>query len=224
MSCSRVLPGRWDSLVLDAEPSLDLGFLVSSVDEAFQKYPGRVNPPRNDVFRAFESLDLEDIRVVLIGQDPYPGHGVADGLAFSTRSSKTPASLLNIHKELCAEFGVEKPVRNDLTYLAEQGVFLYNTSLISLDGTPLFFSKNPLFALLSRAVVEAISNRGRAAFILLGRAAQSFEKCVDTAKNCVLKAAHPSPLSAHHGFFGSGIFSRCNQELEKFGYSPIEWL
>ena len=208
---------------MSEEPRLDLGSLALAIDEAFQRYPGLVNPPRSQVFRALD-LPLESVRVVILGQDPYPGRGVADGLAFSTQQTVTPASLRNIHREICAELGVQRPVRNDLSYLFDQGVLLFNTSLISLEGKPLFFANIPEFKLLSRAVIRAVSHRGRTVFILLGRQAQAFASDIDRARNAILTAAHPSPLSASRGFFGSGIFKACNEQLRAWGYSSIDWL
>lgn len=218
-----ILPERWDEIVSHEEPRLDLGSLASAIDGAYAAYPGRVNPARDRVFRALE-LPLEEVRVVLLGQDPYPGRGVADGLAFSTLQGTTPASLRNIHREICSELGQARPVCNDLTYLFKQGVLLYNTSLISLEGKPLFFAKIPEFKLLSGAVISALSKLGKVVFMLLGRQAQAFAPLVDTERNALLMAAHPSPLSAAHGFFGSGIFTACNEKLIGWGFKPIQWL
>ena len=216
----------WDEALLGLGPTVDLKGLLEGLDEAFAKYPGQVNPPAADVFRAFRETPLAKVKVVMIGQDPYPGHGVADGLAFSARAQRqAPASLVNLNREWNAEFHKDIPIRNDLIYFANQGVFLYNTCLISKDGTPMFFAGNEIFSVFSQAVIAKISEaREHVVFILLGRQAQKYEAAIDNAKHVVLKAAHPSPLSANEGFFGSGIFRECNKDLSGLGLLPIDWL
>lgn len=216
----------WDEALERFVPFVDLEKLDGAIREKFQAYPDQVNPPYAKVFHAFQACPLSKLKVVLLGQDPYPGHGVADGLAFSTSDSlPTPASLLNIHQELNDEFGMTLPVRNDLSYLADQGVFLYNTCLISRDRTPMAFAAEPLFQAFSKAVVQTISKaRDHVVFILLGRQAQAYRDFVDETKHTVLTAPHPSPLSAHRGFFGSGIFLACNEDLSHHGRIPIDWL
>lgn len=129
----------WDEAFKSFTPFVDLESLYSFVDSQFDLYKNQINPPKDCVFRAFRCTPLSKVKVVILGQDPYPGHGVADGLAFSARlQNKAPASLININKELNLEYESNVPVILDLSYLAMQGVFLYNTSILSKDGEPLF--------------------------------------------------------------------------------------
>lgn len=224
---SSVLIGNdWDEAFQSLVPFVDLEKLNGIIKEKFQQFPFEVNPPFEDVFRAFKVTPLRTIKVVLLGQDPYPGHGVADGLSFSARyQKKAPASLININKELNMEFGKSLPPILDLTYLGKQGVFLYNTSLISRDGMPFFFGKVSEIQNFSEAVIKKINDYGNGIiFILLGNKAKAFSRFVNTQKNYVLVAAHPSPLSANRGFFGCGIFKKTNQILIKEGKAPIDWL
>lgn len=216
----------WDAAFRNFDEPVNLRSLEESLASKYLEYPQQINPPASDIFRAFIETPLSKVKVVLIGQDPYPGHGVADGLAFSARFQRqAPASLVNLNREWNSEFGQNLPIRNDLTYLAYQGVFLYNTCLISKDGEPMFFNREPLYSDFSREVIKKISLERRfVVFILLGRQAQMYERFVDTSKHAVLKAAHPSPLSANRGFFGSGVFAECNRLLSKHGLLPIDWL
>lgn len=220
---SFALPSDWVSALAGDEPSLKLGSLYACLDQAYTEYPDRVNPAPRDVFRAFALVPVAEVRVVILGQDPYPGHGVADGLAFSTRCSVTPMSLRNIKAEIASEYGTRPSSGNDLTFLAEQGVLLLNTSLISLDSRPLFFGEKAEFKEFSTVVVRLLSRRGKVVFLMLGGKAQQFSRFVDRGRNTVLETSHPSPLSAHRGFLGSGIFKKANEALEGMGYRPIDW-
>lgn len=215
----------WDEVLSDLTPFVDLKRFSDEVDRIYEKYGEGVNPKRADMFNAFRMTPLSKVRVVLLGQDPYPGHGVADGLAFSTRGDKTPASLLNIFKELDAEFGTDVKPKNDLSYMARQGVFLFNTSLLSLEGKPLFFSNIDVFEDFSKAILTRIDGSHEGiVFLLLGSKAMKFSECVTNGRNFVVYAPHPSPLSAYRGFFGSGVFSKTNEILSENGNGKIDWL
>lgn len=171
-----------------------------------------VMPSFEDLFRAF-NLDIDDIKVVILGQDPYPTYGVADGLAFSTRSKKTPASLRNIFKELEDDLGVKK-TSNNLEGWMEQGVFLLNTNLATLEKRPLSLEYLNLSE-FTDAVIKLISDRCQnIVFVLWGNKAIAKEKLIDNDKHLIIKSAHPSPLSARRGFFGSKPFSKINTYLE----------
>lgn len=216
----------WDEAFKSFTPFVDLESLYSFIDSQFDLYKNQINPPKDCVFRAFRCTPLSKVKVVLLGQDPYPGHGVADGLAFSARlQNKAPASLININKELNLEYESNVPVILDLSYLAMQGVFLYNTSILSKDGQPLFFGNVDLFHKFSQCVIQKIdsSNKG-VVFILLGGKAAYYERFINKEKNYVIKAPHPSPLSAYRGFFHSGVFKKANQLLEKENKKAIDWL
>lgn len=215
----------WDEALKGFIPFDFLPRLAERIDGIYRSYPGRVNPARKDVFRAFALTPYSSVKVVLLAQDPYPGHGVADGLAFSARgASSPPASLVNIEKELVWEFGKGSLPSFDLSYLARQGVFLYNTSPVSLDGSPLFFSSVEEFRFFSKAVVKTVDRASGVAFVLLGNKAGAYERLIDVERNLVLKAPHPSPLSARRGFFGSGVFRKANEFLVAKGKTPVDWL
>lgn len=180
-----------------------------------------VMPSKDDLFRAF-NLDIDDIKVVILGQDPYPTKGVADGLAFSTRSTQTPASLRNIFKELESDLGIKK-TSNNLEGWMKQGVFLVNTSFATLEKKPLSLE----YLNLSRftdEVIKLISDReSHVAFVLWGNKAIAKEKLINKDKHLVIKSAHPSPLSASRGFFNSKPFSKINSYLKKYHKDPIDF-
>lgn len=216
----------WDEAISSFTPFVDLEEFYKKIDEIYAEYPNEVNPLKEDVFNAFKMTPLKNIKVVLLGQDPYPGHGVADGLAFSgSMQPKTPASLVNIFKELNEEYKTDIMPINDLHYLARQGVFLLNTSLLSRDGMPLYFEKVKEFESFSKAVISKIDEeRSGIVFLLFGSKAKKYEELVKKGKNFVVYAPHPSPLSAYRGFFGSGVFKKTNDILENNGIEPIDWL
>lgn len=180
-----------------------------------------VMPCKDDLFRAF-NLDIDDIKVVILGQDPYPTKGVADGLAFSTRSTQTPASLRNIFKELESDLGIKK-TSNSLEGWMKQGVFLVNTSFATLEKKPLSLE----YLNLSRftdEVIKLISDReSHVAFVLWGNKAIAKEKLINKDKHLVIKSAHPSPLSASRGFLNSKPFSKINSYLKKYHKDPIDF-
>lgn len=180
-----------------------------------------VMPSKDDLFRAF-NLDIDDIKVVILGQDPYPTKGVADGLAFSTRSTQTPVSLRNIFKELESDLGIKK-TSNSLEGWMKQGVFLVNTSFATLEKKPLSLE----YLNLSRftdEVIKLISDReSHVAFVLWGNKAIAKEKLINKDKHLVIKSAHPSPLSASRGFFNSKPFSKINSYLKKYHKDPIDF-
>lgn len=215
----------WDQVFSDSKYFSNLNDLFFKLMDAYALYPEQINPSKENIFHAFKATPIEKIHVVLLGQDPYPGHGVADGLAFSTsENNPTPASLLNINKELNMEFQRKIPIRNNLSYLAEQGVFLFNTCLISKDGQPFFFGKEKIFSDFSKSVISCISKEcGHVVFLLLGSKAQFFSQFVDVSKHVILSAPHPSPLSANRGFFGSNVFKKTNEILSSFHENEIEW-
>ena len=180
-----------------------------------------VMPRKEDLFRAF-NLDIDDIKVVILGQDPYPTYGVADGLAFSTRSKKTPASLRNIFKELEDDLGIKK-TSNNLEGWMEQGIFLLNTNLATLEKRPLSLEYLNLSE-FTDAVIKLISDRCQnIVFVLWGNKAIAKEKLIDNDKHLIIKSAHPSPLSARRGFFGSKPFSKINTYLEGYHKKTIDF-
>lgn len=183
-----------------------------------------IYPPGRLIFNAFNTTPFNKVKVVLLGQDPYHGPGQAHGLCFSVQGGvPPPPSLQNIYKELHSDIGVPVPVTGDLTHWAQQGVFLLNASLTVRAGEPLSHAKIG-WATFTDAVIKLISREKRnIVFLLWGKFAQDKQGLIDPANHCILKAAHPSPLSASNGFFGCRHFSKTNNYLVRNGLDPIDW-
>ncbi len=179
-------------------------------------------PPKHLIFHAFQACPLHKIKVVIIGQDPYHGAGQANGLAFSVHAGlKAPPSLRNILKEVWDDVGGMPWV--DLNRWAEQGVFLLNATLTVEEKTPGAHQRWG-WEQFTDEVIRAISaQRQHVVFMLWGNYAQQKESLIDVSKHLVLKAPHPSPLSAYQGFFGSKHFSQANDYLISHGREPIAW-
>lgn len=210
---------KWKILLKD---EMHKDYFLKAMNELDSLYKEEsVMPSKDDLFRAF-NLDIDDIKVVILGQDPYPTKGVADGLAFSTRSTQTPASLRNIFKELESDLGIKK-TSNSLEGWMKQGVFLVNTSFATLEKKPLSLE----YLNLSRftdEVIKLISDReSHVAFVLWGNKAIAKETLINKDKHLVIKSAHPSPLSASRGFFNSKPFSKINSYLKKYHKDPIDF-
>jgi uracil-DNA glycosylase len=183
-----------------------------------------VYPPGKMLFNAFNYCPFNEVKVVIIGQDPYHGQGQAHGLSFSVQDGvPIPPSLENIYKELVSDMGVPFPESGNLTHWAKQGVLLLNTVLSVREKEPQSH-QNKGWEFFTDAVIRAISERqDPVVFILWGSPAQKKEAIIDSGKHLILKAVHPSPLSAYRGFFGSKPFSQTNAFLEKQGKTPIAW-
>lgn len=190
-------------------------------DGAYEQYTPPIYPAREKVFAALELVAPEDVKVVIIGQDPYHTPEQAQGLSFSLPDgTKTQPSMRNILKELKDDIGIER-VSQDLTGWARQGVLLLNRSLTVEEGKP--NGMTDLWVSVTDKLVELIASLPQPIiFVLWGKNAQELEKIVDGRKPC-LKAAHPSPFSAYRGFFGTKPFSQINQYLEENGETPIDW-
>ena len=181
-----------------------------------------VLPPPAQVFAALTACPPDDTRVIILGQDPYPTPGHAHGLAFSVEPDvrPLPRSLKNIYAELQSDLGAA-PQDGDLRFWAAQGVLLLNTALTVEAGQPGSHAKLG-WSRLTEQVLATLSDRPRA-FVLWGAHAQSFEKHITGPDHFILRSAHPSPLSARRGFFGSRPFSRVNEWLMDKGQTPINW-
>jgi uracil-DNA glycosylase len=183
-----------------------------------------IYPPRPLIFNALNSTPLDQVKVVVIGQDPYHGPDQAHGLCFSVQPGvKTPPSLVNIYKELKRDLNIDIPSHGNLQHWAEQGVLLLNTSLTVEHGIAGSHAKVGWQTFTDRVIEVASQQQDRLVFLLWGAHAQSKEKLIDVSKHLVLKSVHPSPLSAHRGFIGNGHFSRTNKFLQQHGLSPIDW-
>ncbi len=190
-----------------------------------EKNQGQViYPPGSLIFNAFNKTPFDKIKAVILGQDPYHGAGQAMGLCFSVpKGVATPPSLVNIFKELKEDTGMNLPKHGDLSAWAQQGVLLLNASLTVRAGEPMSHSRIG-WQIFTDTVIKKISAlRENVVFLLWGKFAQEKEILIDHNKHCILKAPHPSPLSAHNGFFGCRHFSKTNQYLMKHGKDPIDW-
>lgn len=188
------------------------------------KGPKPIYPPAPCVFHAFHSCALNEVKVVILGQDPYHGPGQAMGLSFSVpRGQRIPPSLQNIYKEIHDDLGIRTGSHGDLTTWAQQGVFLLNTVLTVRAGEANSHVKQGWEEFTDAAIRTISKERKGVVFLLWGKHAQAKEKLIDTTKHHVLKSVHPSGLSAHRGFFGCKHFSKTNAILRTKGVDPIDW-
>ena len=190
-----------------------------------EKAAGKViYPPGPLIFNALDSTPLDQVRVVILGQDPYHGPGQAHGLCFSVQPGiAPPPSLQNIYKELKRDLNLDIPSHGYLQHWADQGVLMLNTSLTVERGLAGSHAKMGWQRLTDR-VIELVSERcSHVVFMLWGAHAQSKARLIDPTRHLLLKSVHPSPLSAHRGFIGNGHFSRANQFLRQHGLESIDW-
>ncbi len=184
----------------------------------------RIFPKGKEWFRALDLTPLDKVRVVILGQDPYHGKGQAHGLCFSVQAGvRPPPSLLNIYKELETDLGIIRPTHGFLEHWASQGVLLLNSVLTVQMGQAASHRDRGWERFTDRIIREVNAKNEPVVFMLWGSYAQKKAAFVDTSLHLVLKAAHPSPLSAHSGFFGCQHFSKANAFLESRGMEPIDW-
>ena len=183
-----------------------------------------IYPPPAQMFSAFEQCDLNKIRVVILGQDPYHGPDQANGLCFSVpQGHRVPPSLRNIFKELSSDVDVATAGHGCLTSWAEQGVLLLNTVMTVEQGQPNSHADKGWETFTDRVIHLINKNCDSIVFMLWGSNAQKKQSLLDESQHLVLRSTHPSPLSAYRGFFGCGHFSRANQFLVSKGQTPIDW-
>lgn len=222
MLASLTEPG-WIAALQDEFAKPYFARLESSVDEAYKKT--KCHPTMDQIFNAFNKCPLSNVKVVILGQDPYFNPGQAHGMCFSVqRGVPVPPSLRNIYKELEADIqGFRAPDHGCLEAWAEQGVFLLNAILTVQEGTPMSHGTFGWQEFTSR-VIDVINSRCEAVvYMLWGKPAQEKAKNVDAGKNLILKSSHPSPMSAHSGWFGQHHFSQANTYLKNKGKQPIQW-
>lgn len=228
------LPGAWRSTLADelTRPyAVDLArFLDGELRRAAEGGHRGIYPRPREVFAAFDATPLEDVKVVLLGQDPYHGPDQAHGLCFSVREGQRfPPSLRNIFKELVDDIGCEMPASGDLTLWARQGVLLLNTVLTVAPGQAASHAGKGWEELTDAAIRAVASERAGVVFLLWGAHAQAKRGLIEaTAASAgtshhLICAPHPSPLSAYRGFLGSRPFSTTNELLERGGRKPIDW-
>ena len=189
-----------------------------------EKQKHTVYPPGSLLFNAFNQTPFDKVKGVILGQDPYHGPGQAHGLCFSVPEGiETPPSLRNIFKELSADLQLAIPAQGNLSKWAGQGVLLLNATLTVRAHQAGSHQGKGWERFTDQAISRLSSEKEHLVFLLWGKYAQAKESLIDTEKHLVLKAAHPSPLSAHNGFFGCKHFSRANQFLQEQGIPPIDW-
>lgn len=183
-----------------------------------------VFPPDDEVLRALDLTSFEDVRVVILGQDPYHDDGQAHGLAFSVRPGvRPPPSLVNIYKEMESDLGLPRPTTGCLEPWAREGVLLLNTVLTVRAHVAASHQKRG-WETFTDAIIRAVAARSEpAVFVLWGAQARTKLKWIENSRHIIIQSAHPSPLSARNGFFGSKPFSRINAALTDLGKSPIDW-
>ena len=214
---------HWQSLLKNEFEKPYFKLLAEKVRSEYLTHA--VFPAPKNVFRTFDLCKPAEVRVVILGQDPYHTPGVADGLAFSSLpSNPIPPSLQNIYKEIEAEYGQPCAPTPDLTRWARQGVLLRNASLTVRSG--LANSHLPYgWHTFTDAAIKVISDtQEHVVFLLWGSFAGKKDVLIDTSKHLVLKSAHPSPLSAYRGFLGNGHFKKANEYLQLNGMDPISWI
>ncbi|MGN0569599.1 MAG: uracil-DNA glycosylase [Candidatus Fimenecus sp.] len=184
----------------------------------------KIYPPMNDIFNSLKYTDYRDVRVVILGQDPYHQPGQAHGLCFSVKKGvPPPPSLQNIYKEIHAEYGYPIPENGELTYWAQQGVLLMNTVLTVRDSCP-NSHKGMGWEIFTDDVIKLLNQRPEPmVFLLWGANARAKTKLITNPVHLVLQSAHPSPLSAYNGFFDNGHFKKANEFLEKHYGKGIDW-
>lgn len=222
MSDNLKLPEGWQAALADELAQPYIGELAAFV--AAERAAHTVYPPEGEEFTALALTPLDAVRAVILGQDPYHGPGQAHGLAFSVRKGvPPPPSLVNIFKELRSDLGIMPPGHGYLADWARQGVLLLNTVLTVRAGEA-NSHKGHGWERLTDAIIRTVSKREQpAVFILWGLPAQKKAALVDAERHVVLRSAHPSPLSARNGFFGSRPFSQANVALEERALPPIDW-
>lgn len=213
---------QWDELLekeFNSEQYLNLREFLKS---EYSKYT--VYPSMYDIFNSMKMTAFDDIKVVIIGQDPYHEEGQAMGLSFSVpKGIEIPPSLKNIYKEISSETGFAMPNHGDLTGWATQGVLLLNTVLTVRKGQA-NSHKNKGWEAFTDGIIKKISDKKKnVVFLLWGANARSKKALIDTKKHLVLETVHPSPLSAYNGFFGSGHFVKTNEYLKANGQQIIDW-
>ncbi|WP_414641319.1 uracil-DNA glycosylase [Archangium sp.] len=216
------LPADWKKVLKDVLASQRFAALEAYVEAERRRHT--VYPSEEDLFSAFHLTPYDEVKVLLLGQDPYHGPGQAHGLAFSVQPGvKPPPSLVNLFKELQSDVGVPKPKDGSLVPWAKRGVLLLNAVLTVREGLA-NAHEGQGWENFTDAVIQKVSDKPeRVVFLLWGSYAQKKESLIDTSRHVILKAPHPSPLSAKRGFFGSKPFSLANEALKKAGREPIDW-
>lgn len=219
------LSASWKQLLEDEMSQPYFIQLIEFVKNQYAQKPNQIFPPKEWIFRALNSVKLTDVKVVIIGQDPYPTKGHANGLCFSLQPDVQPLakSLVNIFKEIESDLGIPFPENGDLSRWADQGVLLLNSILTVEEGKPLSHQKKGWEQFTDAIIQHIVESREGIVFVLWGSTAIAKLKECDLTKHHVLTSVHPSPLSAYRGFFGCKHFSTINKLLISSGKTPIQW-
>lgn len=213
----------WKNVLGSAIESKEFLDLMVRIDG--ERANWNIYPPEGLVFRAFQLTPFEEVKVVILGQDPYHSFGQAHGLAFSVPDGvRIPPSLKNIFKELNADLGIPIPSTGNLTSWAEQGVLLLNSALTVKEQSPGSHHKIGWEPFTDLCIKMLSEQRHHLVFLLWGNFARAKKHLIDSSKHLVLEASHPSPLSAYSGFFGCRHFSATNNYLENKDQSPVDWM
>lgn len=212
----------WDEVLADEFEKDYFKDLLNKVDEEYSRY--NVFPPRNKIFSALTNCDIKDVKVVILGQDPYHEKGQAHGMCFSVLPDiEIPPSLKNIYKEIESELGIKPPNHGCLISWAKQGILLLNTTLTVREHQANSHSTYGWQRFTDRIIEEVSKQEKPVVFILWGRNAINKRPLIDENKHLVLTSAHPSPLSAYNGFFGNNHFIKTNEFLKMTGRGEINW-
>lgn len=213
---------NWEELFRQEEQKEYYRKLMQFLDEEYAQKT--IYPPREDVFTCFTSCPLQDVKVVILGQDPYHQPQQAHGLCFSVKKGvPVPRSLKNIYRELKDDLGVDAPPHGCLLEWARQGVFLMNTVMTVREGEAYSHNKKG-WEVFTDTVISVLNEQEQGiVFVLWGNHAQKKARLITGAQHRIIQSAHPSPLSASRGFFGSKPFSTINTCLKKLGRTPIDW-
>lgn len=214
----------WQDALADTKRSEQFKQIIQFVQQ--QRRTGKtIYPPESDVFNAFKYTPFSEVKVVILGQDPYHQKGQAHGLAFSVQHNiPVPPSLVNIYKEINNDIGAIPPKHGNLTHWAKQGVLLLNT-VLTVEANHANSHKNKGWELFTDEVIRSLNHAEQhIVFLLWGKPAQNKITLVDQNKHTILTAPHPSPLAAYRGFFGCKHFSIANYALVAHGQTPIRWV
>ncbi|MCF8307596.1 MAG: uracil-DNA glycosylase [Bacteroidales bacterium] len=216
------IPESWKNLLKQEFQSGYFQQLINFLHSEKKRY--QIYPSENEIWAAFNTVSLDKVKVVILGQDPYHGPGQANGLSFSVRKGiAVPPSLKNIFKELHNDLSIPVPSHGDLSKWASQGVFLLNTVLTVRERQPRSHQKQGWENFTDKVIQLLSQHRHGLIFLLWGRYAQKKQELIDTTDHFVLQAPHPSPYSANKGFFGCRHFSQTNKILHEMGRKPIDW-
>ncbi len=212
----------WDEKLSVVENSQGFKKFLSIIDKEYAKKT--IFPPKDYVFNALKLTPYENVKVVIVGQDPYHGQGEAHGLSFSVQKGiKIPPSLQNIYKELYSDLGIKPKDNGDLTGWAKEGVLLLN-AVLTVEKDKAASHRNLGWEPFTDYIIKLINAKETpVVFILWGNFAKEKKKLITNSKHLVLTSSHPSPFSAYSGFFGSKPFSKTNEFLKENGISPIDW-